>query len=353
MAPPYVAARPQKLFRHCARLAGPSCAAALLVALAVFFPLPSLGAQIGKSAACSLPYDSQVPETAVRRIAETIAWLDALKKTTEALSTASLVQWGAQKALDRQALVSAVFTPTVSSMLHGQRVSVRVRLSASQRAVEDRLRKTLQEREMLQLYAEMIRLAREKAEEARGLIELPVALRRMLTGRSDAQSALIALLAEQLETLWQLRIVLPQREGGRWREPQAALPVLLQAAALNPDSAVLPYLLGEILLQLDRPQDALAELDRALALNPELAGASYTRGLAYLRLQLPALAERDLNAALAHDDSHAAWWRARGALHMIRNETGPMCEDFLQACARGDCEGLAVTRERGQCLAEK
>jgi tetratricopeptide (TPR) repeat protein len=147
--------------------------------------------------------------------------------------------------------------------------------------------------------------------------------------------------------------ILSQREGGRWHDPPAALPVLQQAAALDPEYALLPYLRGEILLQLDRPQDALVELDKALAMNPERAGALYTRGLAYLRLQLPALAERDLSTALAYDASHAAWWRARGALRMIRNENGPMCEDFMQACAKGDCEGLAVARERGLCLAEQ
>jgi tetratricopeptide (TPR) repeat protein len=206
---------------------------------------------------------------------------------------------------------------------------------------------------MLELRAEMLNLERKKAEEARRLIDLPVALRHGSAGGSAATVARIALLAEQLEALWLLGNILPQREDGRWRDPQAALPVLQQAAALDPGYAPLCYLHGEVLLQLDRPQDALAGLDKALGLNPELAGALYTRGLAYLRLQLPTLAERDFSAALARDASHSAWWRARGALRMIRNEIGPMCEDFAQACARGDCEGFAVARERGLCLAER
>jgi tetratricopeptide (TPR) repeat protein len=237
-------------------------------------------------------------------------------------------------------------------MSKGQRVSVQVRLMTPQRTVEDRLRKILPERDMLELRAEMLKLEREKAEEAHGLIERPV-LRRGIRGVSVANKARIVLLAEQLEALWLLGSALPQREGGRWREPHAALPVLRQAAALDPDYAPLRHLQGEILLQLDRPQDALTELDKALALNPELAGALYARGLVYLRLHLPTLAERDLSAALARDASQAAWWRARGALRMVRNETGPMCEDFTQACAQGDCEGLAVARERGLCLAEQ
>jgi len=209
----------------------------------------------------------------------------------------------------------------------------------------------LQEREMLQLRAEMLKLEREKAEEAHRLIELPLALQRALNVGSVVGIERIVFLAEQLEALWHLGSIVPQREGGRWRDPQAALAVMQQAATWDPDYAPLRYLLGEVLLQLDRPQDAISELDTALALRPELAGALYARGLAYLRLQLPTLAERDLSAALARDASYAAWWRARGALRMIRNEIGPMCEDFVQACAKGDCEGLAVARERGLCLA--
>jgi tetratricopeptide (TPR) repeat protein len=316
-------------------------------------PLTSQAAQLGGSAEDSLPFGRDVPESAARRVARTAAWLDALARTTETLAAASLVRYGTEEVLDRQALVSAVFTPAVRSSVQGRQVVVHVRLSTPQRTVEERLRNMLHEREMLRLRAEMLKLEREKAEEARRLMELPIALQRDLHGGSVAQSARIVLLAEQLEALWRLGSMLPQREGGRWREPQVALAALQQAAAWYPDYAPLRYLLGEVLLQLDRPQDAITELDKALNVRPELAGALYARGLAYLRLQLPMLAERDLSAALMRDASYAAWWRARGALRMIRNEFAPMCEDFTQACARGDCEGLAVARERGLCLAEQ
>ena len=315
--------------------------------------MTSPASQLEGEAECSLPFDRYVPETAARRIAGTTAWLAALEKATNSLSTSSLVQWGAAEAPDRQVLVSAVLMPTVSSVSEGQQVSVRVRLSAPQRTVEDRLRKIVHEQEILQLRAQMLTIERTKAEEARSLFELPSAPRRRLSKGSATNDARIALLADQLEALRLLRITLPQREGGRWRDPQEALPALQQAVELDPDYAPLQYLRGEIFLQLDRPQDALAALDKALALNPELAGALYTRGLVYLRLQVPTFAERDFSAALERDASHAAWWRARGALRMIRNEIDPMCEDFMQACARGDCEGLALARERGLCPAEK
>jgi len=320
----------------------------------VFAPWASQAAQLGGSAEYSLLFGRHVPESAARRVARTTAWLDALARTTEALAAASLVRFGAEAVSDRQALVSAVFTPAVRSSLKGQQVVVaHVRLSTPQRTAEERLRNMLHEREMLQLRAEMLTLEREKAEEARRLIELPVALQRALSAGSVTHGARIVLLAEHLEALWRLGGMLPQRESGRWRDPQGALAALQQAAAMYPDYASLRYLLGELLLQLDRPQDALTELDAALTLRPDLAGALYVRGLAYLRLQLPTLAERDLSAALARDVAYAAWWRARGALRMIRNEIGPMCEDFMQACTRGDCEGLAVARERGLCLVEQ
>ena len=320
--------------------------------LTVIFPLTSLASPLGGDAEYSLFFGHHVPESTARRIACTMAWLDALEKTARTLSAVRLVRCAAGTAQGRQALASVVFTPTVRSTLKGQQVFVQVRLRTSQRTVEDRLRKMLHEREMMELCSEMLTLEREKTAEARGMIERPGALQRGMRGLRGAEQARVALLAEQLEALWLLRSLLPQRENGRWRDPQTVLPVLQQATALDPDYAPQLHLLGEVLLQLDRPQDALAELDKALALRPVLAGALYTRGLAYLRLQLPALAERDLSEALARDATHAAWWRARGALRMIRNETGPMCEDYTQACARGDCEGLAFARERGECLAE-
>jgi tetratricopeptide (TPR) repeat protein len=325
---------------------------ALFVVLTWFLPLLSQAAQIGGNAECALPFGRHVPEAAARSVARTTAWLDALKKATDTLSSTRLVQWGAGESSGRQALVSGVFTPMVFSASKGQQVVVQVRLSTPHRTVEDRLRGILHEPETLKLRSELLMLERAKGAEARSLIERPV-LQRGVTGSLAANKARIVLLGEQLEALWLLGSMLPQREGGRWRDPQAALPVLSQAEALDPDYAPLPYLLGEILLQLDRPQDALAKLDKALTLNPEFGGALYARGLAYLRLQLPALAERDLSAALQCDASQAAWWRARGALRMIRNETGLMCEDYTQACARGDCEGLALARERGLCLAEQ
>jgi len=331
----------------------PRSLAALLVFFMAFAPLASQAAQDGGSAEYSLPFGQHVPETAARRVARTTAWLEALERTTEALSAASLVRWGVGEVSDRRALVSAAFTPIVRNELKGQQVFVQVRLSTPQRTVENRLRKLLHDREMLKLRTEMLALEREKAGEARALIEKPSVWRRIMTGRRAVNSERIVLLADQLEALWRLGSILPEREGGRWRDPQATLAALQQTTALDPDYATLWYLLGEVLLQLDRPLDAITELNKALALRPELAGALYARGLAYLRLQLPTLAERDLTAALARDASYAAWWRARGALRMVRNETGLMCEDFMQACARGDCEGLAVARERGLCQAEQ
>ena len=354
MVPRHCAVYPQKKLRHIHPRQQTTLyyALAVIVSFIVLFPLTSKAIQLEGNAEYSLSFGSRVPETAARRIARTVAWLDALEKATNSLPTASLVQWGTEETVNRQVLVSAVVIPAISSTSQGQQVSVRVRLSASQRTVEDRLRKALHEQEILQLRADILRQEKEKAEEACRLIALPITPQRRLAKRSATNEARIVLLAEQLEALRLLSAALPQREGGRWRTPQEALPALQQAVELDPDYAPLQYLRGEILLQLDRPQDALAALDKALALTPELAGALYTRGLAYLRLQLPTFAERDFSAALERNTSNAAWWRARGALRMTRGEIAPMCEDFMQACARGDCEGLAVARERGLCLIE-
>ena len=74
------------------------------------------------------------------------------------------------------------------------------------------------------------------------------------------------------------------------------------------------------------------------------------RGVAHLRLHLPANAVKEFSEALARRPDKAAWWRARGAARLLAGEHDAMCPDFYQACALGDCEGLAEVRKRGLCL---
>jgi tetratricopeptide (TPR) repeat protein len=300
-----------------------------------------------------LPFGAGVPESAARRVARARAWHKALERAAPDFASFAQALGEDGVSSNGRALAAAVYTPEARGRVFGRNVYVRVRLSAPRRTALERLRKVLRAPDVPELRAEMLELEQKRADEAARLIRDASARQDGRGTDADAaRTERIIFLAEQLEAFWLFGMLLPQREGRRWNNPLEALPFLEQAAAMDPGYPPLRSALGEVLLQLDRPQDALDELNRALAGDGAPAGALYARALAHLRLQLPTLAESDLNEALRRDPRPAAWWRARGALRMLRRDFGPMCGDFLQACARGDCEGLAAARERGLCLSE-
>lgn len=126
---------------------------------------------------------------------------------------------------------------------------------------------------------------------------------------------------------------------------------LEHAANAVEDSPLLWLLLAEAVLQRDQPQRGVGACGRALALKPGLARARYIRALGYWRLHQLALAENDLSIILhgAPEPHMAPWLRARGAIRLLRGNTGGMCEDFTAACMEGDCEGLEMAWQQDLC----
>lgn len=298
-----------------------------------------------------LPYGGDIPESAARRTARALAWHRLLEQITQQRAASALLRMGAESSLHRQALIGAVHAPLVQSRSTRRECVVRVRSATPPRAADDHLRALLRVPDMPQARIALLALEKTLASEAAALLKKAAALRRRSGNTADAPlTARISLVTDRLEGLWLFGRALAMRAETHWNDPQQALVLLEQAAALETDFRFLRCALGEVLLQLDRPQDALEELNRALAADPPPASALYARGLTYLRLQLPSLAERDLDAALERDPRPAAWWRARGALRMMQHAGDTMCSDFEQACARGDCEGAALARARGLCL---
>ena len=144
-----------------------------------------------------------------------------------------------------------------------------------------------------------------------------------------------------------------------WLTSAEALPMLENAAADLPHSAAVLLLLAEAQLQAGMPQRSIHSCSAALDLAPALARGRYIRALAHWRLQQMALAEDDLSAALSTTDEaflrtpdRVRMLRARGALRMLRNNAEGMCSDLTDACALGDCEGLAAARNQQFCTGQ-
>lgn len=305
--------------------------------------------------ACALPYGGKVSHESLQAVARAVAWLDALNLATDAL-THTAAQFGTQSVALRKALADAVHRPMVSmasGKLPGEaeeHVRVRVTLSTPARVLDTRLREALHYPDTLLLREAALRMAQDAAYEAESLAQAAAIAREGGdTGRESAYARRIADLSSRLEALWVLNASLEHLRA-LWQNPVALLRDLQRASELDPLNPLIWNALGEVQLQMDQPQNALHSLDSALGLDPALARALHARGLAHMRLRQFALAEADFDAALRRMPGHTEWLRSRGAVRMLRGAYGPMCEDFEQACALGDCEGLRAARAAKLCL---
>lgn len=309
-------------------------------------------------ASCTLPYGGLVELEPVLRIARAAAWLHALAEAAEKLHHTA-VQYGAPTVQQRRALAMAAYRPSMAT--HPARVplppageaTVTVTLSTPPRTLDSLLRTALQLPDMLALREDLLREVHAVASEGVELVQRAAhAHMRLSVPTDNAFDMRIAHIGNKLEALWIFDDVLT-RLHTIWREPDTVARQLRRALEMDPQIALLWCALGEAELQLDQPQAALHSIDKALTLEPDMARAHYVRGLGHLRLQQTALAEADLDVALSRVPDNTVWLRARGAIHMVRENYGPMCADFTHACTLGDCDGLATARNRGLCLPEQ
>ena len=158
---------------------------------------------------------------------------------------------------------------------------------------------------------------------------------------------------DNLQGLWLTQRALDLSAEG-WLAGPGSLAALTLACRLSPDNPVAHLLLAEARVQRNLPQQAVAAATDALRLWPELGRARYVRAFAHWRLHQLALAEDDFSASLHQTPAPqgpelARRLRARGAVRLVQQKLDLMCEDFSQACALGDCDGLAHAREQGFC----
>lgn len=314
-------------------------------------------------ATAGLPFGGLIHQDSVFGIARAAAFLDALHEAALNLSQHTAAHIGAF-ALDRRtALAAAVYAaaPLVSKSVTDapppftgqEELTVLVKLEAPPALLDARIRQSLQHADTWALYEEALAVMRQQVKEGCDLVNRAAQLRQSHgTHMDEIFMQRINYLADTLDALWMYLQILHKLRTS-WDDPAQVQAQMQRALTLAPQSPFLWCALGEAQLQLDFPQLAIESMNTALRFAPTFARALYARGLAHLRLQQSALAENDLSAALALRPHTLPWLRARGAVHMVREDYGPMCEDFSEACALGDCDGLMTARKRQLCLPEE
>lgn len=314
-------------------------------------------------ATAGLPFGGLVHQDAVFAIARATAFLEALHEAALSLNRHTAAHIGAFALERRTALAAAAYAaaPIVSKSVSDapapfagqEELTILVKLEISPALLDARIRQTLRHGDTWALYEEALALMRQQTEEGINLVHKAAQLRQSHGIHMDEIfMQRINYLADNLDALWMyLRILHTLRTS--WEDPAQVQAQMQRALTLAPRSPFLWCALGEAQLQLDFPQLAIESLDKAVRFDPAFARALYARGLAHLRLQQSALAENDLSAALALRPHTLPWLRARGAVRMVREDYGPMCEDFSEACALGDCDGLMTARKRQLCLPDE
>ncbi len=352
-----------------------------------FLTLLILPAHSAAQATYTLPYKEGIAPDSVHTIAQSIAYVHAIENAQH-----TLIQ-SAPLAID---LFDADLHTLLTVMLHSENISAQptppypmprgdISVSIALQLREDMLQRIP---EMLNNTLLLIRqqafftLFQHNARQAHKLLLIAVGIQANTHG-IDAEKLQqeIAHRARLLKALWLYHTALAHF-WDTWKQAPLVEQLLQEAVELAPELALFDASLGEVLLQLDRPSEALTHFNTALDLmiytpstapevkemgkisplppqahseNPlELISlgkgrALYMRALGHLRLQQPALAKIDLDAALALEPHNPTWLRARGAVNQLREDYPAMCDDFVNACAFGDCEGLLNAQQQQLC----
>ena len=130
--------------------------------------------------------------------------------------------------------------------------------------------------------------------------------------------------------------------------PQEAVSYLDEALMLEPEYAEALERRGLALASLGYWDEAFDDLTRAIRLKPD-ASRYASRGLMLLRQGNIKGAEQDLEKAVSLSRSEHRPYTLRGALYWETGNTQAACVDFETACARGNCEPIALARKKNVC----
>ncbi len=330
----------------------------LYLGLVVFFTcalLPTNSLSSTMTHACTLPYNTDIQPQSAKIVAKSFAYIQAISQAEAKFKNNMAINIGLKNTDFRKAVAAELYSvkehyepQTFSSPMGDIHVTVEINLTNKYKDKD--VAKLVSSHDILEMRLELINLLDKYAHRGQKLILMLAGIQKDNQNNSlYASKTELFSITSALQALWLYDEALKHFQE-TWDEPELIQAKLQEAIRLAPGIAALWTALAEVQLQLDQPHTAIQNLDHALALDQERARAFYIRGLGHLRLQQPTLAKADLDTALAYKPKVASWLNARGAISLVLEDYIPMCEDFEQACALGNCEGLIHARKRDLCL---
>ena len=137
-------------------------------------------------------------------------------------------------------------------------------------------------------------------------------------------------------------------KGDSCTEPQAAVQILDEVIAGDPDFAVAWAYRGLARSELDKREEAFDDLTKAIRLDPR---AEYyaDRGLISMRAGMFTAARRDLDYSLKKEQKQYRAWNILGETALLEGNAAQACAYYARGCSNGNCEPLQRARKDGQC----
>jgi len=131
-------------------------------------------------------------------------------------------------------------------------------------------------------------------------------------------------------------------------DPSLAVDILNKALRLEPEYAEAYLRRGLAKSDLRDWEGAFDDLSRAVRLNPTAEAYAF-RGLVSMRGGNYLGARKDLDKSLSITKRQHRAWNFRGTLNRIEGYQIQACKDFDEGCDYGDCNGLEMSQELGEC----
>lgn len=131
-------------------------------------------------------------------------------------------------------------------------------------------------------------------------------------------------------------------------DPALAVELLSKAIRLEPGYAEAYLRRGLARSDLRDWEGAFDDLSVAVRLNPTAEAYAF-RGLVSLRGGNYLGARKDLDKSLSITGRQHRAWNFRGVLNRTEGYQSQACKDFEEGCDYGDCNGLEMSRELGEC----
>lgn len=239
-------------------------------------------------------------------------------------------------------------------------IVVKAKVDVDTSILEERVRKLLQDRSLLEKYKEIQQCEKKLLFKIKTLEEQNRELQASLSQGYEEKNEVLKKQfgsATQELTALELNKKAINLEGGVYvgpdwidiTNPKLSLEFLRQSILLDPNNANTYVLQGFFYKEIDQYHQAIKAYNQAIRLDPNHSEAYSNRGETYYKLGQQQHAIKDFNKALRLDPNNIHAYYSRGLFYYNIGQIDHACYDYQKACELGACGRLEKAKGGGYC----